>query len=30
MLQTDLFKPNQVPELFMSEGYIMMFDGKRG
>ena len=30
MLQTDLLKPNQVPQLFKSEGSIMMFDGKRG
>jgi len=30
MLQTDLLKPNQVPELFKSDGSIMMFDGKRG
>ena len=30
MLQADLLKPNQVPELFKSDGSIMMFDGKRG
>ena len=30
MLQADLLKPNQDPELFKSEGSIMMFDGKRG
>ena len=29
MLQADLLKPNQDPELFKSEGSIMMFDGKR-
>ena len=30
MLQANLLKPNQVPELFKSDGSIMMFDGKRG
>ncbi|MEC9361529.1 MAG: Ldh family oxidoreductase, partial [SAR324 cluster bacterium] len=30
MLQANLLKPNQDPELFKSEGSIMMFDGKRG
>ena len=30
MLQADLLKPNQDPELFKSDGSIMMFDGKRG
>ena len=30
MLQADLLKPNQKPELFKSDGSILMFDGQRG
>ena len=30
MLQADLLKPNQTPELFKNDGSILMFDGKRG
>ena len=30
MLKANLLKPNQNPELFKSDGSIMMFDGNRG